>query len=247
MVAVPSGPGRFAACLLSRLEAAAHRIAEQLNRASGPVRLLLPMGGLSMIASLLTLGWVIDALLIGRILIQFIGQIVAVHMKGDLVDLQNSFLGVADHSVQVLTDSKVAFIPREDIKKLGFERPNVGMAMWHDTLVDGSIFREWIANVGRRDAHARIAHFLCEFSLRLKVAGLGRETDYELPMSQEQLADCVGLTPVHVNRTLKLLEGKGLISRDRRRISFPDWRAMRDFGDFNQRYLHMEPQASDAV
>jgi CRP-like cAMP-binding protein len=122
-------------------------------------------------------------------------QIVAVHMKGDIVDLQNSFLSVADHSVQVLTDSEVAFIPREAIKKLCFERPNVGMAMWHDTLVDGSVFREWIANVGRRDAHTRIAHLLCEFSLRLKVAGLGQGNDYEMPMTQEQIADCVGLTP----------------------------------------------------
>lgn len=125
-------------------------------------------------------------------------QIVAVHMKGDVVDLQNSFLGVADHSVQMLSEGEVAFIPRDALKQLAFERPRVGMAMWVDTLVDGSVFREWIANVGRRDAHARLAHLLCEFSLRLKVAGLGETTDYELPMTQEQIADCTGLTPVHV-------------------------------------------------
>ena len=107
---------------------------------------------------------------------------------------------MADHSVQVLTDSEVALIPREAVKKLGFERPNVGMAMWHDTLVDGSVFREWIANVGRRDAQTRIAHLLCEFSLRLKVAGLGVETDYELPMTQEQLADCVGAFLHHAHQ-----------------------------------------------
>jgi CRP-like cAMP-binding protein len=167
-------------------------------------------------------------------------QIVALHIKGDLVDLQNSFLGVADHSVQVLTDSEVAFIPRDAIKKLGFGRPNVGMAMWHDTLIDGSIFREWIANVGRRDARARIAHLLCEFSLRLKVAGLGRETDYELPMTQEQLADCVGLTPVHVNRTLKLLESEKLIARQSSRaITIGDWRKLADAGDFDSNYLHL--------
>ncbi len=64
--------------------------------------------------------------------------------------------------------------------------------MWLDSLVDGSLFREWIANVGRRDAHACIAHLLCEFSLRLKVAGLGEATEYELPMTQEQIADCTG-------------------------------------------------------
>jgi CRP-like cAMP-binding protein len=167
-------------------------------------------------------------------------QIVAVHMKGDVVDLQNSFLGVADHSVQVLTDSKVAFIPREAVKKLAFDRPNVGMAMWHDTLVDASVFREWIANVGRRDAHARIAHLLCEFSLRLKVAGLGEATDYEMPMTQEQIADCTGLTPVHVNRTLKALEAKNLIARKSSRgIQIGDWRKLADAGDFDSHYLHL--------
>jgi CRP-like cAMP-binding protein len=167
-------------------------------------------------------------------------QIVAVHMKGDLVDLQNSFLGVADHSVQVLTESEVAFIPREAIRKLGFERPKIGMAMWHDTLVDGSIFREWIANVGRRDARARMAHLLCEFSLRLKVAGLGEATDYELPMTQEQLADCVGLTPVHVNRTLKSLEAEKLIDRKSSRgIVIGDWKKLAEAGDFDSSYLHL--------
>jgi CRP-like cAMP-binding protein len=167
-------------------------------------------------------------------------QIVAVHMKGDIVDLQNSFLGVADHSVQVLTDGQVAFIPREAVKKLGFERPNVGMAMWHDTLVDGSVFREWIANVGRRDARTRIAHLLCEFSLRLKVAGLGEETDYELPMTQEQLADCVGLTSVHVNRTLKSLEAEKLIARESTRgITIGDWKKLAEAGDFDSNYLHL--------
>jgi CRP-like cAMP-binding protein len=90
-------------------------------------------------------------------------QIVAVHMKGDLVDLQNSFLSVADHSVQALTDCEVAFIPREAVKKLGFERPNVGMAMWHDTLVDGSVFREWIAERGS----PRRASSPCPSSLRV--------------------------------------------------------------------------------
>jgi CRP-like cAMP-binding protein len=167
-------------------------------------------------------------------------QIVAIHMKGDMVDLQNSFLGVADHSVQVLTDAEVALIPREAVKALAFERPRVGMAMWFDTLVDASVFREWIANVGRRDAHTRIAHLLCEFSLRLKVAGLGEATDYELPMTQEHIADCTGLTAVHVNRMLKLLEAEKLISRrSSRTVTIGDWNKLANAGDFDSNYLHL--------
>ncbi|HET9395625.1 MAG TPA: Crp/Fnr family transcriptional regulator, partial [Nitrospiraceae bacterium] len=105
-------------------------------------------------------------------------QILALHMRGDIVDLQNSLLGTADHNVQALTPCEVAYIPREAIKQIAFERPAIGHALWYDTLVDGSIFREWIANVGRRDAQTRVAHVLCEFALRLKHAGLGDESGY---------------------------------------------------------------------
>jgi CRP-like cAMP-binding protein len=167
-------------------------------------------------------------------------QIVSIQMKGEMVDLQNSMLGKADHSVQMLTDGKVAKIPVEVLERLAAERPAVGRAMWTDTLVDGSIFREWLANVGRRDARTRIAHLLCELSLRLKVAGLGEETDYELPLTQEQLADATGMTAVHVNRTIKSLENDGLIDRSTPRfIRVPDWRSLADTGDFNSNYLHL--------
>jgi CRP-like cAMP-binding protein len=167
-------------------------------------------------------------------------QIVAVHMKGEVVDLQNSMLKVADHSVQMLTQGSVAMIPREAVAELTLQRPRIGHAMWIDTLVDASIFREWIANVGRRDAFTRIAHLLCEFSLRLKSAGLGNENGYELPMTQEHLADATGLTPVHVNRTLKELDRQALITRrNPRSIHIADWRKLADAGDFDSNYLHM--------
>jgi len=167
-------------------------------------------------------------------------QILAIHMKGELVDLQNSMLGQADHSVQMLTAGKVAMIPAAELDRLAFERPTVGRALWVDSLVDGSIFREWIANVGRRDARTRIAHILCEFSLRLKVAGLGAQSDYELPMTQDQLADATGLTAVHVNRSLKALDAEGLIERRTPRfIKIGDWRKLAEVGDFNSAYLHL--------
>jgi CRP-like cAMP-binding protein len=119
--------------------------------------------------------------------------------------------------------------------------------MWTDTLVDGSIFREWIANIGRRDARTRVAHLLCEFSLRLKVAGLGEQTGYEMPMTQEQLGDATGLTSVHINRTLKGLEADGLIERTTpRSIVVGDWRKLAETGDFNSAYLHLH-QAEPAL
>ena len=166
-------------------------------------------------------------------------QIVALHMSGDIVDLQNSLLGFADHSVQALTRAEVAYIPREAIREIAFKHPAIGMAMWHDTLVDGSIFREWIANVGRRDARTRIAHVLCEFALRLEAAGLSKHGEWELPMTQEQLADVTGLTPVHVNRTLKVLDQEKLIARNKRSVVIEDWKALAKAGDFSSAYLHL--------
>src|ERR1044072_9686786 len=124
----------------------------------------------------------------------------SIHMKGDLADLQNSLLGTADHNLQALTHVETALIPVEAVEKIAFERPAVGMAMWYETLVEASIFREWTLNVGRRDARTRAAHMLCEFALRLELAGLGARADYELPMTQEELRDEPRLTPGHRNR-----------------------------------------------
>jgi CRP-like cAMP-binding protein len=169
-------------------------------------------------------------------------QIFSIHMSGDIVDLQNALVGRADHSVQALTDCEVALIPREAITKLAFDRPAIGLAMWYDTIVDAAIFREWIANVGRRDAKTRVAHLLCEFALRLEAAGIGDQTHYELPMTQEQLADCTGLTSVHVNRTLQALGHEGLIARAKRAVRIADWKKLAAAGDFDASYLHMPSQ-----
>lgn len=166
-------------------------------------------------------------------------QIVGIHMAGDMVDLQNSLLEIADHSVQALTRAEIALIPREAIMELAVARPSVGFTLWYDTLVDGSIFREWIANVGRRDARTRLAHLLCEIGIRFEAAGLGSRDQYQLPMTQEQIADATGLTSVHINRTLKGLERDGLITRSNRSVGIADWDALAAAGDFDSTYLHL--------
>ena len=171
-------------------------------------------------------------------------QIIAVHMAYEFVDLQNLFLAVADHNVQAFTRTEVALIPRAAIAQMIFSHPNLARAMWLDTLIDASIFREWVMNVGRRDALSRVAHLLCELALRLEDAGLAENYSYELPMTQEQIADAVGLTPVHVNRVLKEMDRMGFIARKRRSVSIQDWERMRGTGDFNDRYLHLSQTAT---
>jgi len=169
-------------------------------------------------------------------------QIIAIHIPGDALDFQNLFLDISDHSIQMLTRGEVAFVPRTVMQDLARSRAAVGHAILVKILVEASIFREWVVNVGRRDSRSRLAHVLCELGVRLEAVGLADEYGYELPMTQEQLADALGLTPVHVNRTLKALESEGLIQRTKRNISFPNWNRLRTIADFNERYLHLEPQ-----
>ena len=166
-------------------------------------------------------------------------QIMAVCIPGDAVDLQNMFLDISDHAVQMLTRGTVADIPREALQEIVLTRPTIGRGVIQLTLIEASILREWVVNVGRRDARERIAHLLCEFAVRLEVRCLSPDDGFELPMTQEQLADATGLTPVHVNRVLKGLEAEGLINRQRRHIQFTDWRALQDVGDFTRTYLHI--------
>lgn len=169
-------------------------------------------------------------------------QIFSIHMAGDAVDLHNSLLSKADHNLEMLSPGSAAFIPVEAIRELTLSRPLIGQAMWYETLVDAAIFREWTLNVGRRDARSRMSHMLCEFALRLEVAGLGAPTDYELPMTQEELADALALTPIHVSRTLRALAEEGLVQRTNRSVKILDWHLLAKVGDFDPGYLHLRGQ-----
>jgi CRP-like cAMP-binding protein len=166
-------------------------------------------------------------------------QIISFHIPSEFVDLQNGLLGVADHNVQSVDRCEVASIARGPLFELAESRPAIRVAMWIDTLIDASIFREWVVNVGRRDSRARIAHLLCELSLRLERIGEGElEGRFDFPLTQEQLADATGLTPVHTNRTLQSLRKDDLIQLTGRSLTVLDWSGLREVGDFDELYLH---------
>jgi CRP-like cAMP-binding protein len=165
-------------------------------------------------------------------------QIISIHIAGEFLDFQNILLGVADHNVQCLTRCVVSVIHKSALLDLIAERPNVRRALWLDSLIDSSIFREWVVNVGRRDARQRIAHLLCELADRIKSSGIADEQPYDFPLTQEQIADCTGLTAVHTNRTLQGLRRDGLISLSASRLAILDWDRLTEIGDFNERYLH---------
>jgi hypothetical protein len=105
-------------------------------------------------------------------------------------------------------------------------------------LVDASVFREWVLNIGQRDAKSRVAHMLCEFAIRREAAGLGSPERFDLPMSQEQVGDATGLTSVHVNRMRRALGEDGVIDRNKRDVRITDWKRLRDIAGFDPMYLH---------
>jgi CRP-like cAMP-binding protein len=167
-------------------------------------------------------------------------QIVAIHIPGEPLDFQHLFLDVADHSVQMLTRGQAAFVSRLELQALVASSAAITRAIMMNILVDASIFREWVLNVGRRDSRTGLSHLLCEFIVRMEAAGLASADAHELPINQEQLADALGITSVHVNRTLKALEADGVIERRKRTVAVPSWDRLRDAADFNARYLHID-------
>jgi len=165
-------------------------------------------------------------------------QIISFHIPGEFIDIQNGLLDVADHNVQSLGRSTVSMVPKGQLMELMGSHSNIRRAIWYDSLIDASIFREWVVNVGRRDARERIAHLLCELAARMEAAGMVNGSMLDFPVTQEQLADATGLTAVHTNRTLQSLRKDGLISLSSSKLSILDWDGLTEVGDFNKRYLH---------
>ena len=167
-------------------------------------------------------------------------QIVSLHIPGEALDFQSLYLNYVDHNAQTLTHAEVAMVPLKAWRELIAARPAVAHAVIFCLLVEASILREWVLNVGRRSARERLAHLLCEYAYRLDAQGLGDAGGYELRMTQEQIGDALGLTSVHVNRSIRTLEAEGLIQRQGRVVSFPDTERLRKEADFSELYLHRQ-------
>jgi CRP-like cAMP-binding protein len=174
-------------------------------------------------------------------------QILAFHIPGDIPDLQSLHVDVLDFSIGTITPCTVAFIQHVALHALCERQPRIAAAFWRETLIDASIFREWVTNVGRRQAYARLAHLLCEQVVRLTAVGLAQDHRCSLPMTQTELADATGMTTVHVNRTLQELRGNGLIELRGSSLQVLDWDRLREAGDFDPRYLHLKRRGAAAA
>jgi CRP-like cAMP-binding protein len=169
-------------------------------------------------------------------------QIFSFHTPGDIPDLQSLHLKRMDHSLMTLTPCKLAFIPHQSLIDVMRNCPRVSDVMWRDTLIDAAIFREWMIGIGRRSAYTRIAHVLCEVFVRLRAVGLANEHECELPVTQAELGDALGLSTVHVNRSLQELRGHGLIQLRGGSLTILNWEGLKKAGEFDVTYLHLDSQ-----
>jgi CRP-like cAMP-binding protein len=167
-------------------------------------------------------------------------QILSFHIPGDVPDLQSIHLKTMDHSLQTITRCKVGFITHEAIEDLCRRYPRIAGALWRDTLIDAAIFREWMINIGRREAFARAAHLFCEMLTRMKAVGLAQDHTCEFPISQGELGDAMGISHVHANRTIQDLRKAGLISLKGTTFKALDWEGLKRVGEFDPAYLHLE-------
>lgn len=168
-------------------------------------------------------------------------QILGYLIPGDLCGLDFAGSESPDYSVALMSDSVVASVSIEDLSALRSSRPSIDRAFSAAALVDRAILREWLLNVGQRNALERLSHFFCELSVRLGVVGLVNDDgSFDLPLNQVALADTTGLTTVHVNRTLQRLRNDGLIILRKRRLTIPDPTRLAELAGFDGEYLNIE-------
>ncbi len=165
-------------------------------------------------------------------------QIVAFLIPGDFCDQHVFILNAMDHSIATVSPAMVVDIPRDRILELK-TRPAIERAMWWVSLVDEAILREWLLNNGRREAEERIAHLICEMHARLQVVGLADGNRFALPITQAELGDALGLSAIHVNRSLQTLRYQNLITLKYRELVIDDLAGLKALAEFDPNYLHL--------
>ncbi|MEI9411825.1 Crp/Fnr family transcriptional regulator [Mesorhizobium salmacidum] len=170
-------------------------------------------------------------------------QITSFFVAGDIPDLHGLHLSVMDCNFSTLTPARVGFIRHDALRSICDQHPRIAAAFWRSTLIDAAIYREWVTNVGRREAYTRMAHILCELICRMRSVGRIEDHVADIPITQAALGDALGLSTVHVNRMLQELRREGLIATTGSRVHARDWAGLTRAGDFDTTYLHQKNPA----
>lgn len=169
-------------------------------------------------------------------------QLPALLVPGDVGNLDSLMFDRLDYGVRTLTQATIVALPRDRALALAAQYPGIGRTFTWAALVENTILSKWALSLGRRSARERLAHLLCELSVRLN-AGDGNESSFACPLTQEQLADALGLTSVHVNRTMQQLRNDGMVETENRTMTLPDVAGLRRIGGFDPDYLHIKSPA----
>lgn len=160
-------------------------------------------------------------------------------LPGDFLDLHSLFMGQMDHGVLALTDCMVVNAPHDRIRQVLSEHPHLARLLWLETVVDAAIHRQWLHRMGRQDALGRLAHLICEMRARLELVGLVEDQSFALPLGQADLADCLGISTVHVNRSLMELRRRGLLSWKNGWFVLTDAAGLTALAEFDPTYLRL--------
>jgi CRP-like cAMP-binding protein len=164
-------------------------------------------------------------------------QITSFLIPGDICDLHVFLFRKMDHSIAAITAVELANIAWPEVIDLTFDRPRIAMALWRSALQEEAILRERIVALGRRDARGRVAYLLCELFWRHKLVGLVEDQCVTLPLTQNELADALGLTPVHVNRVLQDFRRTKLLSLEQRLLVLHDLGRLQLIAEIKEDYL----------
>lgn len=167
-------------------------------------------------------------------------QVAELHVAGDFVDLHGFTLKRLDHDVITLTRCRVAHVPHERLTNLTERFPHLARLYWFMTNIDAAIQREWTLSLGCRSALSHMAHLFCELNIRLGITGLAEHDFYVFPLTQVELGECLGLTAVHVNRTLQELRQRKLIELENRQMKILDLDGLKRVADFDDAYLYLD-------
>jgi CRP-like cAMP-binding protein len=165
-------------------------------------------------------------------------QLLAVHVPGDFIDLHAFPMKRLDHDIATLGPVKIACYEHTTLQTITERYPHLTRMLWFSTLLDAAMHREWIFRLGRLSAEGRIAHLFCELNARLEMVGLANDGQFTLPMTQPDLAEASGLTGVHVNRVLRALRERDLLTFKGGEVRILDRKSLETLAEFEPHYLY---------
>jgi CRP-like cAMP-binding protein len=167
-------------------------------------------------------------------------QIVGLHIAGDFVDLHSFLLKKLDHDIVTLTPVRMASVPHLALERVIEADPRLTRILWHSTLRDASVHREWILSIGQRSGIGRIAHLICEMYLRSRAAGLADGVSFPFPLTQIELGEACGMTSVHTNRMLQQLRREQAVAMSMKKVRIIDWDRLAEIAEFDPSYLYLD-------